>query len=81
VPLLRCQTVKQLGHKHSDCIKTAMSIPAYRKANIVDCEQGFITSENEFVNRAEALKIQLDANIPSKSGYRGSNQLFSEDLY
>jgi hypothetical protein len=45
-------------------------------------DQGFITSRNRFVSRSEAMKLQLDAGIPSvvKGGYRGT-VLYSEDLY
>ncbi len=44
--------------------------------------QGFVTSENRYVGRKEALKIQEAAGIKSiqPGGYRG-DELFSEDLY
>ena len=45
--------------------------------------QGFITSDNRFVERKEGMKIQKRAGILSAEkdgGYRG-DILFSEDLY
>jgi hypothetical protein len=44
--------------------------------------QGFLTSNNRFVGREEAYKLQIAAGIESKShdGYHGE-LLFSEDLY
>jgi hypothetical protein len=44
--------------------------------------QGFITSENRYVEREEGRKLQDAAGIKSadKNGYR-ANTLFSEDLY
>ncbi len=69
------------GHRHGDCFKAAINIPN-KKEGVLQCEQGFMTSENKFVGRYEALEIQLAANIPSNNpkGYIG-NQLYSEDLY
>ncbi len=45
--------------------------------------QGFITSENRFVDRLEGLRLQLDAGIKSAdpTGKYHGDQLFSEDLY
>lgn len=47
-----------------------------------ECLQGFVTSRNRFVDRREALRLQLAAGIESAApgGYRGE-ELFSEDLY
>ncbi len=50
--------------------------------------QGFITSKNRFVDRAEGYAIQIAAGIPSankelgaENGYCQIGQLYSEDLY
>jgi hypothetical protein len=53
---------------------------AFRPKNTKKETQGFLTSKNNFVTRAEALKIaieagQVDASLSSNSS------LFSEDLY
>lgn len=69
------------GHRHADCISSAIS--AKRKIPIgKESEwQGFITSKNRFVNRYEGYRLQVDAGIKSAdNGYRGE-RLFSEDLY
>lgn len=66
------------GHRHHDCFRTAveMGLGVLR----VDNAQGFITSENRFVGRAEGRRLQEAAGIESVGGYRG-DILFSEDLY
>ena len=70
------------GHRHADCISSAIeagrSIPHTGEKDW----QGFVTSKNRFVNRYEGMKLQLAAKIESadRGGYRG-NRLFSEDLY
>jgi len=68
------------GHRHGDCIKTivSMGLKPSRSAN----SQGFVTSKNRYVNRAQGRKLQDAAGIPSSDpeGYRGKT-LFSEDLY
>lgn len=72
------------GHRHNDALKTLFSIPRInkdfedKKAMII--KQGFITSKNRFVERKEALQIQLKAGIKSHRG-KYQNQLYSEDLY
>ena len=70
------------GHRHADAIATACmsgaSLPHEKESEW----QGFITSNNRFVNRYEGMACQLAAGILSvdKGGYRG-DRLFSEDLY
>jgi hypothetical protein len=69
------------GHRHADCISSA--IEAGRKIpNEKESEwQGFVTSANRFVNRYEGYFMQVYAGIRSAGGgYRGC-RLFSEDLY
>jgi len=83
------------GHRHGDCMHTARVLIDYRHSIGLEpapwadvCNQlgpdgqGFITSTNRYVDRAEGLRLQHAAGIPSAcpSGYRRGN-LFSEDLY
>ncbi len=79
------------GHRHPDCIKTAYEFVVWNGGinpgdhhwnSSMSYDQGFITSRNRYVDREEALKIQLAAGIKSAchSDYR-KNQLYSEDLY
>jgi hypothetical protein len=46
-------------------------------------EQGFVTSRNRYVDRTEAMRLQVAAGIPSACGGRmeDGQLLFSEDLY
>jgi len=65
------------GHRHSDCIFLIYQ----RNRCFKNSDQGFMTSCNRFVNRADGYKLQIDAGIPSYSGgYRGG-LLYSEDVY
>ncbi len=74
------------GHRHSDCIKAITSrhfIP-----DTSPLSQGFITSKNRYVDRAEGYELQIKAGIKSantefcqKNGYCQEGQLYSEDLY
>jgi hypothetical protein len=68
------------GHRHSDCIESILR--RKKKVSKTPEAQGFITSDNRFVNRVEGRKLQDAAGIRSKSvdGYMG-NTLYSEDLY
>lgn len=80
------------GHRHGHALQAmrdelsggGMAEKELRSFYIGDgkIKQGFITSENRFVSREEALKLQKAAGIKSvdKSGYR-KDELFSEDLY
>lgn len=70
------------GHRHGDCIQTAARMKKLTRHDVMDSEQGFITSKNRFVSRIVGRKLQDAAVIPSadKEGYRGKT-LFSEDLY
>lgn len=69
------------GHRHFQCQRAAQH--AGEAAHVIRLSiQGFIDARNEFVDRYEALDIQVAAGIDSKNpvGYIG-NQLYSEDLY
>lgn len=66
------------GHRHHDCLRAAGEM----KRIPLGAAQGFITSRGRFVDRREAMQLQLAAGIVSadEGGYRGDG-LFSEDLY
>jgi hypothetical protein len=68
------------GHRHGDCFQ-AIHTRGKKPMTTAD-SQGFVTSKNRFVTRAEGRILQDKAEIPSADteGYRGST-LFSEDLY
>lgn len=70
------------GHRHPHCIYTMVSVTGLRSVeNAVDgvgrYVQGFLTSKNRFVNRAEAAIIAF--KIGQIKEY--TSQLHSEDLY
>lgn len=73
------------GNRHHDCLRAASEI-AKADASLSSAwpryEQGFVTSRNRYVDRAEGYRLQVAAGIESQApgGYRGE-QLFSEDLY
>lgn len=68
------------GHRHSDCLSAIYD--RRLRPNISYSAQGFITSKNRFVDRAEGRELQDESDIKSvnKGGYKG-HTLFSEDLY
>lgn len=66
------------GHRHHDCIRTARNIPRLKELQIF--EQGFMTSENEFVGRKEAREIAFHAGQIANNTTH-NDLLFSEDLY
>lgn len=73
------------GHRHNDAILTAHNIPRYKDERPYADDQGFITSENQYVNRQEAYKIftknkTVSANEKTHP-IAGRNELYSEDLY
>lgn len=73
------------GHRHATALAKPFGlqgIPGYEDERPYGDDQGFITSENRYVNREEGLRIQRAAGIESHDpgGYRGG-ELYSEDLY
>ena len=73
------------GHRHNHCLDASngeLSWNLNRQEILkVKRTQGFITSQNRFVDRKEALIIALANNqILNKDEIRG-NELYSEDLY
>lgn len=73
------------GHRHHHCLQTASSIPRYAEMRVSGNDQGFITSRNRYVDRAEGLALQIAAGIrsvdPNRNGDYHPEILFSEDLY
>lgn len=69
------------GHRHDDAILTAGKM-GLTPSSLMET-QGFITSNNRFVDRIEGMRLQKAAGIPS--AYTGQpltgDLLFSEDLY
>jgi hypothetical protein len=69
------------GHRHRDCIE---GIIRRGKKPAKDFNaQGFITSQNRFVDREEGFRLQKLAGIKSANpeGYNSAGWLYSEDLY
>lgn len=69
------------GHRHRDCRD---SIVRRGKEPSTDWyDEGFITSENRFVNRKEAYELMQNVGWKSVNpqGYQLCGWLFSEDLY
>ena len=65
------------GRRHHNCYCCLFSIkPDYRK-NSVNIDDGFITSDDRFVNRKEAAKIAYEAGQIKDE----AKCLVSEDLY
>lgn len=73
------------GHRHGDALHTAANIPRYQSLTRWPHgdDQGFITSRNRYVNRAEGLLLQETAGIKSANheGEYWGHELYSEDLY
>ena len=71
------------GKRHCDCLSminmTFGGNCPFAKSTWV---QGFMTNCGRFVSRRQALRMRVEADLPSVSpaGYRGG-ELFSEDLY
>ena len=72
------------GHRHADIIRTVINLIGKRTCKSGEnCSgnsvEGFVTNENRFVDRTEALQIARDANqIISDTTFP---QLYSEDIY
>jgi hypothetical protein len=68
------------GYRHPSCMYTMIAITGKRSVTVECGEyvQGFLTSDNRFVDREEAAKIFIDNG--GKLQY-SAIELFSEDLY
>lgn len=66
------------GHRHCHCLDAIEEAGMlYNKEYI----QGFMTSNNRFVDRYEGYILQIAAGIESVGGGYRNKRLFSEDLY
>ena len=65
------------GHRHHNCFMTAYILNDNEKVKGLEEIQGFMTSENNFVDRKEGGQIAFKAGQTSEL----KTQLFSEDLY
>lgn len=72
------------GHRHNHCYDVVRARKGVNRQDILDADQGFVTSTGRFVGRREAMNIQKDSGRPSHYGKDGKyvgEELFSEDLY
>jgi len=70
------------GHRHGDCIRSIL-YRGLKVAKGASTNQGFITSQNRFIDRIEAMDIHMAAGGISVQGFKlkKGSPLFSEDLY
>lgn len=71
------------GHRHCDAILTANGIRRYDRKDIIASVQGFVTSNNRFVDRVEGAQLMRNADWhnPITGLFFTDDILFSEDLY
>jgi hypothetical protein len=72
------------GYRHPHCMYTMVAVTGLRSVTIApdaagESVQGFLTSYNRFVDRAEAAKI-FTASTGKQPKY-STIELYSEDLY
>ncbi len=67
------------GHRHPHVIGQVSTIIGKRQAEMSEYEQGFLTSQNRFVDRQEGAMIAIMAK--QVSGDFNNITLYSEDLY
>jgi hypothetical protein len=65
------------GHRHHNCFMTVSILNNDEKLKALNEVQGFMTSENNFVDRKEGAQIAFKAGQTSEL----KKTLFSEDLY
>jgi hypothetical protein len=68
------------GHRHPHCLHQQIAMTGKKQHEVGEYIQGFLTSENRFVDREEAAKIALVANQIDRLNY-SNKSLYSEDLY
>ena len=72
-PLIVC------GKRHCNCFEIIWNSKIeYDKST---CEQGFLTNQNQFVDRREAMHIAWDYGQIDDKIYQPGKELFSEDLW
>lgn len=71
------------GHRHHNCIETLSKMDEWKlilnRQRTISSNQWFLTSENRYVSRKEALEIAMKAN--QLIAKHGKDLLFSEDIY
>jgi hypothetical protein len=67
------------GYRHPQCIYTKCSVTGLKDSESGESIQGFLTSNNRFVDRKEGLIIAIRSNQLIREPHSG--KLFSEDLY
>lgn len=65
------------GHRHGQCIYTKCAVTGLRDCESGDNEQEFLTSNNRFVGREEALIIALRENQIIDIGEIRGDKLYS----
>jgi hypothetical protein len=68
------------GHRHHNCIDIMKTIGGLRSVIIGEMTEGFLTSDNRFVDRMEAMEIAVSQNQVTQL-HNPKIGLFSEDLY
>lgn len=68
------------GHRHTHCMYSMIAVTGKRsvETEVGEYVQGFLTSENRFVNREEGSKIHVANGGKLTFSQR---ELYSEDLY
>ena len=72
------------GLRHHNCYHTARLINPYFLQARLDTLEGFLTSENRFVDRVEGLVIAATAGQlqdPDACWGRTTKELYSEDIF
>lgn len=69
------------GHRHGECFEKIHS--SGYKFSITDVIQGFMTDDNDFLDRIEAKKyaIKIGQLISGTEEFPDANELYSEDLW
>jgi hypothetical protein len=68
------------GHRHHNCMYLMIAITGLYQHLAGEEIQGFLTSQNRFVNREDGAKIALKSGQIDKLNY-STKDLYSEDLY
>lgn len=68
------------GRRHHDCISTITTLTNLKMHELGRSVQGFLTDQNRFVDREEAVKIAMESGQIEESKYN-EKCLYSEDIY
>lgn len=71
------------GFRHLQCVRQLNNLTGLRsvRSEVGEYIQGFLTSENLFVNRAKGLQIAIASKQVEEYKTIHNNHLFSEDLW